>query len=139
MPPELPSETFHAAFAEQIQKLKNLVQALPNTIPIATEKDCVKEIFTKFPAVDAGNEDYWMVFNHCMDALFGEDVRNSNGCLQNIMRGRFGMDMVISYLKEAISLGHLQWAAAQPKFMCLIDELQYLVYDNSFAIYSRLY
>jgi hypothetical protein len=36
-----------------------------------------------------------------MDALFGEDLCE-NGCLLNVKRGPFGMDMVIQYAANAV-------------------------------------
>jgi hypothetical protein len=136
MPPasdlERSSGAFHTAFTGQVCKLKALALVLPDNVPLATEKDRINEVFTKFPSVAADDEDYWLVFNRRMDALFGEDVRNSDGRLQHVMRGPFGMDMVVPYLEEAIVSGQLQWAAAQPKFTRLVDELQHLVYVCSF-------
>jgi hypothetical protein len=37
-----------------------------------------------------------------MDATFGEDCRDAEGHLENICRGRYGMDIVTKYLLIAI-------------------------------------
>lgn len=37
-----------------------------------------------------------------MDATFGEDCRNSEGRLENMCQGWFGMDIVTKYLHIAI-------------------------------------
>ncbi|KAF8228160.1 hypothetical protein L208DRAFT_1292928, partial [Tricholoma matsutake] len=69
-----------------------------------------------------------------LDILFGENVHNSDGCLQHIMRGPFGMDMVVQYIEEATATGELLVDAAMPKIERLVKELQFLIsspYDAS--------
>ena len=46
----------------------------------------------------------WETFNKRLDATFGEDCRNAEGRLENVCRGRFGMDIVTKYLRIAIDL-----------------------------------
>ena len=47
-------------------------------------------------------------FNKRFDATFGEDCQNAEGCLENVCRGRFGMDIVTKYLHIAIDMPKAQ-------------------------------
>ena len=53
----------------------------------------------------------WETFNKHMDATFGEDCQNTEGHLENMCQGWFGMDIVTKYLHIAIryiaTSGHL--------------------------------
>ena len=62
-----------------------------------------------------------------MDILFGEDVRDDKGRLLNVMRGPFGMGMVMDYIQQAVKAGHLLWEPVSPKLDRLIKEIRVLV------------
>ena len=49
-----------------------------------------------------------------MDALFGEDLCE-NGCLLNVKRGPFGMDIGVQYAANAVRVGNLLWEPAKIK------------------------
>ncbi|KAI9431833.1 hypothetical protein F5148DRAFT_1295922 [Russula earlei] len=83
---------------DQLKHLKVLVSCLPSSVPSATEDGHIATVFNNIPESE-DPDDQWPVFNHRMDALFGEDLCK-NGHLLNVKRGQFGMDMVIQLLAE---------------------------------------
>lgn len=116
----------HIAVEEQIEVLSSLVSSLPCHVPLATKDDEIARIFTKIPVPN--NADLqWPVFNRRMDILFGEDVRNG-GRLANILRGPFGMDMVMEYLSKSVNEGSLLWEPVKPKLERLIKEMQHIMW-----------
>jgi hypothetical protein len=119
-----------ASLIKQTRFLKTLASVLPNTVRLATETDIIHQVFTRCPVPQNGasGEQHWQTFNRRLDILFGENVRNSDGCLQHIMQGPFGMDMVIRYIEKATATGELLVDAAMPKIERLVKELQFLTY-----------
>ena len=75
-------------------------------IPQATRDDPIYLQFSSPPTVSEDEEDegMWFVVNKKMDSLFG--VEN---CKQNLRRGKFGIKLVIDYLKKARE--HSSWNA----------------------------
>jgi hypothetical protein len=116
----------HIAVEEQIQVLSSLVSCLPDSVPLATKDDEIARIFTKIP-VPNDAELQWPVFNRRMDILFGEDVRNNAGRLTNVLRGPFGMDMVMEYLSKSVKNGSLLWEPVKPKLERLIKEMRHIM------------
>jgi hypothetical protein len=43
-----------------------------------------------------------------MDAMFGADCQDGEGCLENVCQGRFGMEIVTKYLLIAIDQAGIQ-------------------------------
>ena len=78
---------------DQVGRLKALVSLLPLSVPSATEDGRIATVFANIPESE-DPDDQWPVFNCRIDALFGEDLCK-NGCLLNVKRGPFGMDMVV--------------------------------------------
>ncbi|KAI9450260.1 hypothetical protein F5148DRAFT_1290930 [Russula earlei] len=109
---------------DQLKHLKALVSSLPSSVPSATEDGCIATVFNNIPESE-DPDDQWPVFNHRMDALFGEDLRE-NGRLLNVKRGPFGMDMVVQYAANAVRAGNLLWEPTKIKLDRLLTEVRYL-------------
>ena len=64
-----------------------------------------------------------------MDATFGADCQNAEGRLENVYRGRFGMDIVTKYLLIAVDQPGAQafHAPMMLKLERLRDELEIVV------------
>ncbi|KNE89028.1 hypothetical protein PSTG_17517, partial [Puccinia striiformis f. sp. tritici PST-78] len=75
-------------------------------IPLATRDDLIFQKFSCPPFIpqDEENEGMWYVVNKLMDSLFG--VEN---CKENLRRGKYGIEVVIDYLKTARK--HSSWNA----------------------------
>ncbi|KAJ7800454.1 hypothetical protein B0H14DRAFT_2616165 [Mycena olivaceomarginata] len=71
------------------------------------------------------NNDTPTTFNRRMDILFGEDCRNSQGRLPNILRGAAGMPLVVKYLQK-IEWSEIEAQLARPKLDRIIKELEFL-------------
>ena len=112
-------------FSQKLNLLKGLARQLPSTVPLATKDDCIVEVFTSIP-VSENPTDHWEIFNRRMNALFGNELRNSDGRLLNIKRGAFGIDLVLKYFDDATSKGTLDWDLAAIKVDRLITEFQIL-------------
>jgi hypothetical protein len=89
---------FHAR-AAIVEAITLLTKNLPSSVPEGTREGKLYRVLT--------NDNYrgetpWETFNKRMDATFGEDCRNAEGRLENMCRGRFGMDIVTKYLHIAI-------------------------------------
>lgn len=119
-------------FEKRLAALKELTHKLPSIIPLAKETDRINEIFTKIPVPGPANDDpdvtVSSVFNRRMDILFGEDVRDGNGRLKYILRGKFGMDMVTEYFSSSLATGILSLGTAMVKLERLVKELELLWY-----------
>jgi hypothetical protein len=133
-------ESSLASLIKQTCFLKTLASVLPNTVWLATETD-IHQVFTRCPVPPNGasSEQHWQTFNHRLDILFGENVHNSDGCLQHIMQGPFGMDMVVQYIEEATATGELLVDAAMPKIKQLVKELQFLMYSAVLLLCESVY
>ncbi|KAJ7817440.1 hypothetical protein B0H14DRAFT_3742090 [Mycena olivaceomarginata] len=57
------------------------------------------------------------------DVLFGENLRDANGRLPNILRGTTGLPLVVKYLR-GMEWGEVKAAIARPKLDRLIKELE---------------
>ena len=127
-------------FSRKVKALCSLILQLPTTVPIAKADSQIVEVFRRHP-VPMDSSENWEVFNCRMDILFGEETC-INGRLPTVERGRYGMDMVLGYLDDMVASGHLQWEAAMPKIMCLVDEvkfLRYVVLSGNTALQSRVF
>lgn len=116
------SETHKRAKAT-VRLLKTLVEKLPASVPLASPEDKINQVFQNIPETNDDEDGQWRVFNRRMDALFGNDVRDSNGRL-HIHRGPHGMDLVMDYFQRCVDNNSLQWEAAEPKFARLVIELK---------------
>lgn len=111
---------------DQVTQLKSLTLKLPQSVKQAPKDGCIVTAFTSISGPKEDDE-HWPVFNRRMDVLFGEDQRDKDGRLLHFERGPHGMDMVVSYIEEAVKAGHLLWEAATPKLERLITESEYFM------------
>jgi hypothetical protein len=115
----------YGMFYQKVDQLKALVKRLPSTVPVATKDDRIVEVFTNIPVSDNPAED-WETFNRRMDALFGNELRDSNGRLLNVKRGTFGIDLILKYFDDVVTKGTLNWDLTAIKVDRLIAKLQIL-------------
>ncbi|KNF03736.1 hypothetical protein PSTG_03258 [Puccinia striiformis f. sp. tritici PST-78] len=69
-----------------------------SAIPQATQNDLIFQRFSCPAVLDQDEEEdgMWYVVNKAMDSLFGID-----NCKENLLSGKYGMEVVINYLKNA--------------------------------------
>ncbi|RXW12522.1 hypothetical protein EST38_g13333, partial [Candolleomyces aberdarensis] len=120
-----PTVDVAGVFARKVKALRSLILQLPPTVPIAKPDSQIVEVFKRHP-VPADSSENWEIFNRRMDILFGEETR-VNGHLPTVERGRYGMDLILGYLEDEVASGHLQWEAAMPKIMRLVNEVKDLI------------
>lgn len=113
-------------FKALVDKLKKLVQRLPKSIPLATEKHRIHEVFTNIPIPSDPSSSY-ECFNKRMDALYAEDLRQ-DGKLPNVYRGPYGLDLVAEYFEKCVDVGALPWDIAAIKVQRIVDELTKILY-----------
>lgn len=119
-PPPNPFQTFTALNEE----LASLVETLPTSVPSAKAKSRIVTVFTSIP-VPKNPLELWEVFDRQFNALFGEDLRDvKTKRLPNIQRGKHGLDLVLTYIRDMVAAGTLDWGAAVPKMQRLVDELK---------------
>jgi hypothetical protein len=119
---------YYRIFSKHVKDLDALSPLLPNKLPEATDNDRIASIFRKVPVSNDPLES-WEVFNRRMDLLFAEEMRDKvTGYLSNIARGPFGMDLVITYLKDVVKENNsgFQWNAAMPKVLRLVNDFKKL-------------
>ena len=63
-----------------------------------------------------------------MDILFGEDVQDEKGRLKYILRGKYGMDLVVNYFFSSLATADFALGTAMVKLERLIKELKFLWY-----------
>ncbi|PPR07642.1 hypothetical protein CVT24_006550 [Panaeolus cyanescens] len=118
---------FRIIFGRNVSLLDTGVATLPMSVREATPSDEISSVFLQNPVPD-NIEEKWEVFNKRMDALYGEDRRNDDGALPNILRGKHGLELVVQYLKECFELTRtqFQWEAATNKVVRIVKEVQKL-------------
>jgi hypothetical protein len=115
-------------FSERLNVLDTLAKSLPESVPLAKKSDAIYKLFEKIP-VPKDPASHFEVFNRRMDILFGNDVRHKKtGRLINMKRGAFGIDLVLTYIKEATEAGFLIWDVAVIKINRLIEEIEIIWY-----------
>lgn len=103
-----------------VARIDTLTRALPDTIATTTDKRSRIAHVLKLSGED---NDVPSTFNCHMDLLFGENLRDANGRLPNILRGTTGLPLVVKYLR-GIEWGEVKAAIARPKLDRLIKELE---------------
>ncbi|KAJ6601669.1 hypothetical protein B0H10DRAFT_1958302 [Mycena sp. CBHHK59/15] len=94
------------------------------TVPLATEEDDIPRRIFELEGEDGTVAS---TFNRRVDILFGEYVRDSDGCLKYVRRGNLGMDCVVKYLESIHwESAKIPLALAQGKLARIADELDYL-------------
>lgn len=131
-----PGPNTYQVFSERFSLLKEKVNLLPKSIPVAKKNDVVPMLFKNVP-IPADPVQHFEVFNRRMDILFGESLWDKKtGRLPNITRGAYGMDMVIGYITEAMDGGFLVWDIAQIKVDRLVGEIQTILYAYKRIFYK---
>ncbi|PLW42688.1 hypothetical protein PCASD_08506 [Puccinia coronata f. sp. avenae] len=107
---------------EMFSKILMLSQS--SSAPQATMNDLIFQRFSNPPVVPEDEEDegIWYVVNKSMDSLFGTD-----NCKENIRSGKYGIEVVIAYLKQARK--HPLWNA---------DELLALKLERIYSCFEEL-
>ncbi|KAF8180072.1 hypothetical protein K438DRAFT_1208275 [Mycena galopus ATCC 62051] len=109
-----------AAMEKLVARIETLMCALPHTIAATMDKQsCIAHVL-KF---QCENNDTPTTFNRRMDLLFGEDLRNANGWLPNILCGTCGLPLVVKYLR-GIEWGEVKAEIVRLKLNRLIRELE---------------
>ncbi|KAF9009682.1 hypothetical protein BDQ17DRAFT_1539073 [Cyathus striatus] len=119
----------HSIFTH-IERLSYLTSFLPDSITVAKEDSMINRVFTTIPVPSVPNGDHWPVFNQCMDILFGEDRRNTDGNLLFIQRGQYGMDLVVDYIRSTVKFHKIPFDIADIKVKRLVDELEKLTKNS---------
>ncbi|KAH9071527.1 hypothetical protein EDB83DRAFT_2220841 [Lactarius deliciosus] len=89
---------FHSRTAI-VEAITLLTKNLPSSVPEGKRDGKLHQVMTNN---SYRGETPWETFNKRMDATFGEDCRDAEGRLENVSRGRFGLDIVTKYLLIAI-------------------------------------
>lgn len=116
------------AFSAALEKLQLLCNGLPASVPQGVRNGRVKLLLWD-AAVPTNSEEAWEKFNSAFDALYGEDCRDpKTNRLPNISRGRFGMDLVCSYIRNFAAVEGMYLNLMVIKVDRLINEVAYLKY-----------
>jgi hypothetical protein len=129
MPPKDRPTQFHGVFGRHIESLRKSLEALPDSVTLATSDDKISKVFSSLKIPDDDNE-AWEIFDRRMNSLFGEELCDSSGRLLNFKRGPLGMDMVVEYLEAChkLPIAKFQWEAAMPKIVRLCEEAKEMGY-----------
>jgi hypothetical protein len=115
-------------FDDPVRRLRLLNSFLCDTpVKLASGSDTIVTVYNAVVGKSPDPHD-WPTFNRFMDILFGDDVRNSEGRLQNVKRGPHGMDLVVDYITNCARAGTLPYDIAILKINRLIEELEILTY-----------
>ncbi|KAF4612503.1 hypothetical protein D9613_012755 [Agrocybe pediades] len=114
-------------FKAKVDELKSITPMVPTSLPAATKKDKIYEVFEKIPtSTDVTVQ--WEIFNRRMDALFSAELRDpQSGRLLHLKRGKFGLDYVLEYFVDSVENGNLNWDLAAIKVDRLIQECKALI------------
>jgi hypothetical protein len=81
-----------AAMETLVDRIDILVRALPKTIGTAPKKSRIAHVIQ---TVHGENNDTPTTFNRRLDVLFGEDLRDDQGRLPNILREVTGLPLFV--------------------------------------------
>ncbi|KAG6859396.1 hypothetical protein C0995_010812, partial [Termitomyces sp. Mi166 len=108
-----------------IQSLVKTITALASDLPLSVKPGTKADKIWIVMNLGKGKTPY-KTFNRRFDAMFGEDCRDCNGCLEHVRRGKLGLGLVCSYLSK------VNWAVNFPldlveiKLQRVISELKHL-------------
>ncbi|KAH9011716.1 hypothetical protein EDB83DRAFT_2233997 [Lactarius deliciosus] len=116
---------FHSRTAI-VEAITLLTKNLPSSVPEGKRDGKLHQVMTNN---SYRGETPWETFNKRMDATFGEDCRDAEGRLENMSRGRFGLDIVTKYLLIAIDQPRAKMfhAPMMLKLERLRDELEIIM------------
>jgi len=111
------------AVKDLITSIVSLSQGLPSSLPLAAHDNKIYRVISR-----PDGDNAWHTFNTRFDALFADDCRDSQGRLQYIHRGAYGMDAVCSYLNKLnLDDGDLPLNLLASKLERLNEELKFLM------------
>ncbi|KAF4609484.1 hypothetical protein D9613_012328 [Agrocybe pediades] len=114
-------------FKAKVDELKSIAPKVPTSLPVATKKDKIYEVFEKIPT-STDVTVHWEIFNRRMDALFSAELRDpQSGRLLHLKRGKFGLDYILEYFVDSVENGTLNWDLASIKVDRLIQECKALI------------
>jgi hypothetical protein len=112
---------------ETIKQLVKEISVLSNSLSDAVPKGSKDDKIWAVMNTKEGDTPH-ETFNRRFDALFGEDCRDSGGCLHYVRQGKLGMSLITSYLSK------ISWTTGFPldlvelKLQRLVTELKSLQY-----------
>lgn len=104
-----------------VKNIAALSNSLPRSVPNGTTKD---KIWAVMHTQDG--ETMFETFNKRLDALFGEDCRDSDGRLYHIRQGKNGMGLVCAYLNQIKWTSDIPLDLVKIKLVRLCAELAHL-------------
>lgn len=109
-----------SSILQKIGEISLLAAHLPSAIQEATRLD---KICTVPRTVQGATT--WETLNRVLDILFGDDVRNEDGRLKNVRRGRLGLSAFCSYLQRTVQEGK----GLQPFWLLLDIKIERLLVE----------
>jgi hypothetical protein len=113
-----------------VSKVQTLIKSisvhsnfLPKSVPNGTTQDKIWTVMHS-PQGETGFE----TFNQRFDALFGKDCHDSDGHLQHIRQGKYGMKHVCTYLSNIKWMNEFLLNLVENKLVRLNTELAHLRY-----------
>lgn len=127
----------YQTFQDAVAALEKAKKALPTSVPLAPKDGRIATVFSNLPVPQSPIE-HWEIFDRRMNALYGEDTRNTTtGLLSNLQRGKYGLDLVVSYIQDMTKAGNLDWVAGLPKIERITVDLNKLKYVVNLCNFSR--
>lgn len=116
-----------AAITSLINQIDSLCPNLPKSIPKAPANGEIRRILTEVHGHDTGAAAHASTFVRRMDLLFGVSIRNAEGRMTYVQRGKAGIPLVVEYWRS------IDWQAdgvplapATVKLTQVLNEMQYL-------------
>ncbi|SJL11862.1 uncharacterized protein ARMOST_15273 [Armillaria ostoyae] len=110
-----PSVSSISALVQQLARLCSKIP--PKALTEALPDDYIYHVIT-----NVVGEDTFSTFNRRFDILYAEHLRDENGRLPNLRRGKYGLDAVISYL-QSVPWPEVPLDPVEPKLQRLITEV----------------
>ena len=106
-----------------VKEIGTLSNSLSDSVPKGSKDDKIWSVMNT-EECDNPHE----TFNRRFDAMFAEDCRDSNGRLHHLRQGKFGINLVVSYLSKVNWTSGFPLDLVEIKLQRLITELKFLQY-----------
>lgn len=122
-----PAATAHGPLGEPLQRLRALVQLLPDTVPLGTTDDTISTLCPAHAALASADEGLGdgvqQEINQALDSVLQGDSRTLtvNELAALVRRGAHGMDGVCAFLERAAGLLGSEGALLLPRIERLTD------------------
>ncbi|KAG9080198.1 hypothetical protein FS749_008088 [Ceratobasidium sp. UAMH 11750] len=115
------------SFFEALQRLRNAVAALPSSTPIGHPSGTVYRAFKAVPS--SRNRDPWTITSEVYTRCFADNPASGKRAVDNILRGRYGMDCVVAFFAD---FENLPGVSSSSLFLVerKIEQLTDLVYER---------